>query len=407
MILDTENPGPYSLFVSEKTINEAIYTGETPGTADIMDAFQADTVISIEQSDRVIEESIRKGRPVYIDNSDARFKVFVQEIMDRIKGDKSLLRNIAPVLHEMRVIKDSVEIAETRKAVGITGEAFLNACRICKPEMYEYEVEAMIEYTFRKNGSPMPAFQSIVGSGPNAVKLHYSENNRQMQNGDLLLLDIGSEFEYHCGDITRTIPVNGKFSKEQRDIYELVLKSQKAAIEAMKPGNFLIAGHNISTRILVRGLYDLGLITDTTSTWQKKFYLLYPISHYLGMDVHDVGDYGTTFPEMVEKIASGENYGRKLERGMVLTIEPGLYFRNNGLSQLSGLFGKEASAEEINNFIHKVTPVYEKYKNIGIRIEDDVLITEDGCENVSGNIPKEIADIERIMKKSNRLEMSF
>jgi Xaa-Pro aminopeptidase len=407
MILDRESPGPYSLFVSEKTINEAIYSGVTPGKAEITDAFQADTVLALEQSDRVIEESIRNGRPVYMDNSDVRFKVFVQEIIQKIKGDKSLLRNIAPDLHEMRVIKDSVEIAEIRKAVGITGKAFLNACRVCKPGMFEYEVEAMIEYTFRKNGSPIPAFQSIVGSGPNAVKLHYSENNRQMQQGDLLLMDIGTEMDYLCSDITRTIPVSGKFSKEQRNIYELVLKSQKAAMAAMKPGNYLIAGHNGSAAILVRGLYELGLITDTTKAWQKKFYLLYPISHYLGMDVHDVGDYGTTFPEMVEKIASGENYGRKLETGMVVTVEPGLYFRNNGLCQLSELFGKEASGDEIRDFIDKVTPVYEKYKNIGIRIEDDVLITEEGCENLSKNIPKEIADIERILKKSNRLKLPF
>jgi Xaa-Pro aminopeptidase len=289
-----------------------------------------------------------------------------------------------------------------QKAADITREAFINACRICRPDVYEFEIEAMIEYTFRKNGSPMPAFECIVGSGANAVTLHYSANNRKMENGDLLLMDIGAEYGYYCSDITRTIPVNGRFSQAQKDIYELVLKAQKAAIAEMLPGKYAVAGQNKSTEIIVQGLYDIGLITDRESNWQKKFYFLYPINHYLGMNVHDVGDCGAPDSVFYQNIVMDTTYGRLLEKGMVLTVEPGLYFRSNGLSQLSELFGKEATREEIRNFIDKVTPVYEKYKNIGVRIEDDVLITNDGNMALSKNIPKEITDIEKILHKRDR-----
>ncbi len=149
---------------------------------------------------------------------------------------ETLIRDIGPVIEEMRVIKDEVEISRMQKAIDITGEAFLNACGACRPGMYEFEIEAMIEYTFRRNGSAGPAFSSITGSGPNTVTLHYSDNNRKMEDGDLLLMDIGAEYGYYAADITRTIPVNGMFNKEQRDIYDLVLKAQKAAIEELQAG---------------------------------------------------------------------------------------------------------------------------------------------------------------------------
>ncbi len=407
LMLNSGNLHAYTLFITKNSIAESIYTGETPQPEEIMKNFLADKVLPLEQSDQEIEECIKKKIPIYIDYTDVRFRTFIQEIIKDIKGDINLLKDIEPVISEMRVIKDSLEIVEIQNAIDITGKSFLNACRICLPGKFEYEIEAMIEYTFRKNGSAMPAFQSIVGSGPNSVKLHYSGNNRLLQNGDLLLMDIGTEYGYYCGDITRTIPVSGKFSKEQSEIYELVLKSQKAAIAEMKPENYIIAGHNTSARILVNGLFDLGLITDTTSMWQKKFYLLYPVSHYLGMDVHDVGDYGATFKEMKENIALDKNYGRKLEKGMVLTVEPGLYFRSNGLSQLSEMFQHEALDKEIKNFIEKVGPVYEKYLNCGIRIEDNILITNDSCEILSKKIPKELNEIEGIMKKGNRLEINY
>jgi len=166
----------------------------------------------------------------------------------------------------------------------------------------------------------------------------------------------------------------------------------------------MIAGNNRSTGIIARGLFELGLITDLKRNWQKKFYFLYPISHYLGMNVHDVGDYGAPDIVVRQNIAIDTTYGRLLEKGMVLTVEPGLYFRSNGLSQLFELYGKEATNDEIREYIDKVTPVYEKYKNIGVRIEDDVLITDSGNVILSKNIPKEIDELERIMSRRNKIK---
>ena len=407
LVLDSVSSYPYVLYVTEKTERDIIYEGDIPSADAIMNSFHADTVLLLQQSDKVIEECIATGTPMYIDNTDTRFRGFILQMIRSMKGDINLIRDISPLINEMRVIKDSAEIAEMQKAIDITGKGFINACRICSPGLYEYEVEAMTEYTYRKNGSSMPAFESIVGSGLNAVILHYSGNSRRMESGDLLLMDVGAEYGYLCADITRTIPVNGKFSKEQKEIYELVLKCQKAAIDEMIAGKHFNAGQNKAIRILVGGLYELGLITDTLSEWQKELYLLHPFSHYLGMDVHDVGNFGTTYTELAQNIARDTTFGRILEKGMVLTIEPGLYFRSNGLTLLPELFKEEASSEEIQNFIDKVAPLYEKYKNIGIRIEDDILITEHGNVNLSKNIPKEVSEIEKLMDKKNRLAITY
>jgi len=307
------------------------------------------------------------------------------------------VRDIGPAIEEMRVFKDEVEVSRIRKAIDLTGEAFVNACRICKPGMFEFEIEAIIEYTFRRNGSDRPAFSSITGSGPNTVTLHYSANNRKMEDGDLLLMDIGAEYGYYAADISRTIPVNGRFTKEQREIYDLVLKAQEAAIREMQPGKPLYAGHPKATNVIARGLFDLGLLTDTTSIWQKEFYTIYQINHFLGLGVHDAGDYGLPGAFIRDLIAVDTAIGRPLEKGMVLTVEPGIYLRENGLDQIREIVGDKVSEEEIQEFIKRVTPVYERYKNTGVRIEDDVLITADGNVILSKDIPKEPDDIEEIM----------
>lgn len=399
LVLGRSESYPYSLLLQKRTIREEIYNGETPEFDFVMKAYKADTVLAYEELDKIIEAKIRSDIPVYIDFEDSNLKDKILNIIKKLKAPETILMDIAPVIHEMRVRKDKNEILRIQKAVDITGEAFLNACRICMPGMNEFGIEAMIEYIFRKNGSSMPAYESIVGSGPNSVTLHYSANNRRMEDGDLLLMDIGAEYGYYCADITRTIPVNGKFTNEQREIYDLVLKAQKAAIAAMIPGEYLIEGQNKYRETVIGGLIKLGLITDSGSIWQKKFYLIHGISHYLGMNVHDVGDYVVPGSVLRQSIAVDTIYGRLLEKGMILTVEPGLYFRSNGLSQLYEMYGNEATNEEIRNFINTVSPVYEKYKDIGIRIEDDVLITADGVIVLSKDIPKEIDEIERIMSR--------
>jgi Xaa-Pro aminopeptidase len=400
LILSNDKSYSFKLYMKEKSIREAIYTGDIPELDFIMDTFRPDTVLPFAELIPELEEAVRMGTPVYGDFTDPVVRAEVLNTVNRLKKSENLFRDIAPFIEEMRVHKDSQEVGRIQKAIDITGEAFLNACHMCRPGTYEFEIEAMIEYTYRKNGSPMPAFESIVASGPNAVTLHYSANDRKMENGDLLLMDIGAEYGYYASDITRTIPVNGSFTKEQKDIYGLVLKAQKAAIAEMIPGNYLVSGQKKSNEIIVQGLVDLGLITDPACKWQRKFYLLHGISHYLGMYVHDVGDLGAPDSVFFQNLVIDTTYGRLLEKGMVLTVEPGLYFRSNGLSQLSELFGEEVSREEIRIFIERITSVYEKYKNIGVRIEDDVLITDCGNRVLSKNIPKETDEIEKLMKRN-------
>ena len=244
----------------------------------------------------------------------------------------------------------------------------------------------------------MPGFPSIIGSGPNSTILHYEHNTRLMENGDLLLMDIGAEYGYYTADITRTIPVNGSFSREQRTIYQLVLDAQQAAIEQMKPGNMFMDGHMAAKDVVVDGLVKLGLMTDPDSPWQIKFYILYPSSHYLGLDVHDVGDMKGSFDYFMQHTPDDFVESRVLEPGMVLTIEPGLYFREQGLDQLYEIFKDEADSTEIAGFVEQVALVYEKYINIGVRIEDDILITKEGNINLSRYAPKEIEDIEQLMR---------
>jgi len=211
-------------------------------------------------------------------------------------------------------------------------------------------------------------------------------------------MDIGAEYGYYTADITRTIPVNGRFTEEQRTIYQLVLDAQLAAIEQMKPGKMYMDGHMAAKEIIVEGLTELGLITDPTSSWQIKFYILYPSSHYLGLDVHDVGEMGGSFTSFMQQTPEESMESRMLEPGMVLTIEPGLYFREKGMEQLHEIFKDEADSMEIDQFIKEAGPVYEQYMNIGVRIEDDILITTAGNINLSRYAPKEIEDIEQIMR---------
>jgi Xaa-Pro aminopeptidase len=400
VVMEKGSPGSCSLFLRERSRRDIIYNGAALPDEEIMAAYGFDTIVPYTELQGLIGGYLGNDTPLYIDFRDRMLKSILLTEAGKRHKPETLVRDMAPLVEEMRVKKDESEISRMQKAIDITGDGFVNACRICRPGMYEFEIEAMIEYTFLRNGAARPAFSSITGSGPNTVTLHYSENNRKMEEGDLLLMDIGAEYGYYAADISRTIPVSGHFTREQREIYELVLKAQKAAIDELQPGRPLYGGHAKATAVIARGLFDLGLLTDTASVWQKEFYTIYQINHYLGLNVHDAGNYGFPGAFIREYMAVDTAIGRPLEKGMVLTVEPGIYLREDGLSQLSGIFGGRVSEAEIGEFIDLVLPVYEKYENIGVRIEDDVLITEEGNVVLSRKIPKEIDEIEKIMGRN-------
>ena len=268
-----------------------------------------------------------------------------------------------PMLSEMRLIKSPNEIRLMQQAGQITALGHIKAMQTTRPNRFEYEIESDILHEFNRHCARFPSYNSIVAGGNNACILHYTENDRPLNDGDLVLIDAGCEFTMYAGDITRTFPVNGKFSQPQREIYELVLKAQKRAIELLVPGNSIKQANDEVIRIKTQGLVDLGILkgdVDTLIEQQayRQFYM-HGLGHWLGLDVHDVGSYG-------------QDKQRILEIGMVITVEPGIY-------------------------ISEDADVPEQYKGIGVRIEDNLLMTEYGNKILTAAAPKEIADIENLM----------
>lgn len=272
-----------------------------------------------------------------------------------------------PFIHEMRLFKSPSEVAVMQKAVDITEEAHVRAMKACKPGMFEYELEAELSYAFKRHGAQQPAYNPIVGAGKNTCILHYVSNNQKIKNGDLVLIDAGAEYQNYAADITRTFPANGTFSPEQKAIYELVLAAQLAAIKSIKPGASWAKAQEVVVNIITKGLIKLGLLKGSLHTLIKKqaylpFYM-HRSGHWLGLDVHDAGQY-----------RAGKDW-RKLKPGMVLTVEPGIYI-----------------SADIPN-------IAKRWHNIGVRIEDNVLVTKNGCKVLSQRIPKTVKDIEAVMKK--------
>lgn len=394
----------FVMFLPSKDQADNVYTVQQYGLQDAMETFNADTAYPVEMFEGFLRQQMQHHDVLIMDPEDET----LLEVMDGLRASGNLadidaIKNVNNIIHEMRLYKDSYEIRQLKKAVNTTEQAHVEAMKAVHPGMFEYEAEALVEYVFRKNGASGPGFPSIIASGSNATILHYNKNNRKIREGDLLLMDIGAEYKMYTADVTRTIPANGTFSREQKDIYRLVLKALQEASKELVPGKGLYLAHHKATDIIINGLHELGLVTDPTSEWQRKLYTLYPINHWLGLDVHDVGYYGENNihdnrGEMVNKQVEG----RILQPGMVLTIEPGIYLQEDRLEKLNLLLDDEVPQSDIQSFIRKVKPVYEKYKGIGIRIEDDILITEEGNEILSGKAPKTIKAIEYLMKDNGR-----
>ncbi|HDS07064.1 MAG TPA: aminopeptidase P family protein [Bacteroides sp.] len=396
-ILSNSEPDRYILVLRPPTIRSLIYEGQPASKEETEALYRPDRILEWSEFANRLSGIFSSGQTLYMDRSDP----LLPQRLGELAGWDGFVRisHVGEMVDEMRVIKGSPEVLRLQKACNITAKALVSVMENCAPGKYEFEMEAIIEGTFRRFGAAMPGFASIVGSGPNSTILHYERNTRKMEEGDLLLMDIGAEYGFYTADISRTIPVSGKFGEPQKTIYQLVLDAQRAGIEQMKPGNMFMDGHMAAREVLVEGLTELGLITDPQSPWQIRFYILYPSSHFLGMDVHDVGEMGGSFSHFMQHTPGDSLVSRVLEPGMVLTIEPGLYFREKGLEQLSDIFGSEADSAELAAFAEQVRPVYARYRNIGVRIEDDILITASGNLNLSRYAPREIAEIEAIMNK--------
>jgi len=292
------------------------------------------------------------------------------------------VRNAWPIFSEMRLRKSPMELQLLQHAIDITTEALGRAMAAAGRSRWEYEVEAEVDYTFKRRHADNWGYPSIVGCGPNATTLHYVESEGAVSANDLLLMDVGAEYGHYTADVTRTFPVGGKFTAAQGDIYNTVLAAQEASMLAARPGNTFADVNKASIEVIKDALLRLGLITDRNSSQYTRWFM-HGTSHWLGMNVHDTGALNTKF-----------------EPGMVFTIEPGIYIRPDALDVLP-------KTEENRKFIEAVRPAFEKYKGIGVRIEDDVVITADGHRNMSTALPRTQADVENFMARAiNELRAS-
>lgn len=287
------------------------------------------------------------------------------------------IKNATPIFAQMRLRKSPLELAFLQHAIDITTEAHERAWVAAGDAKWEYEVDAQVTYTFKLRNADHWGYPSIVGCGPNATTLHYEESQGQVKQGELLLMDVGAEYEHYSADVTRTFPVNGKFTQPQADIYQIVYDAQEAAGNASRPGVRISDVHRASQKVITEGLLKLGLITDRNSD-QYRIWFMHGTSHWLGMNVHDVGNYAST-----------------LEPGMVFTNEPGIYIRPDALDNLP----KTADNEK---FIAAVRPAFEKYKGIGVRIEDDLVITPTGVKWMTEALPRKMAEIEDFIARGRR-----
>ena len=370
---DTEEEGYcYSLFCRERNREMEIWNGYRAGIDGAIENYEADEAFAIESLDEeIIGKLTDKDKVFYRIGHDADFDIRVAKWVKKAEQQQrggfntpARLIQLNRIVDEMRLHKSADEIELMQIASDISAEAHTRAMKAVKPSMMEYALEAELNYVFGKNGC-VPAYNSIVGGGENACILHYVENDQELKDGDLVLIDAACEYQLYASDITRTFPVNGKFSPEQKALYNIILDSQIAAIDAVRIGNSYKEPHNVAVKILVQGLLDLGIMQGDleqiiASESYRQFYM-HGTGHWLGMDVHDVGSYKMN------------SHWRNYAEGMVVTIEPGLYI------------------------VPDDSTVDEKWRGIGIRIEDDVVVTKNGPLVLTKNVVKTVEEIEALM----------
>lgn len=373
LIAKSKSVVTYTLFCQPRDPEMEIWNGYRAGPEGVLVDYLVDKSFSILEVDERLPELLDGIESVYLCmGTSYQTEVRVESWLKSMRKKRrqglrvpSRLVELSPVLHEMRLFKSAQEINAMRAAGEISAQAHVRAMQVCRPGLMEYQLEAEIMYHFMQHGCRLPAYSSIVGGGKNACVLHYISNNAVLREGDLVLIDAGCEMEYYAGDITRTFPVNGRFSEAQRALYELVLKAQLACLAAIKPGILWEDTHDISVSVITEGLVELGILKgkpqELIDCGAYKSFYMHRLGHWLGLDVHDVGDYKV------------EGEWRPLEPGMVMTVEPGIYIASDNES------------------------VDARWRGIGIRIEDDVLITADGCEVLTASVPKTVEDIEALM----------
>ena len=373
VLIPNRREGEYLLFCRESDPAQEIWHGRRCGIEKAAEEYEVDDVFPITDIDDILPGLIENKERIYYNmGNDASFD---QRVMGWLNAVRKRSRaginapdefiSLDHLLHDMRLYKSRHELSTMRRAAKISAQAHIRAMQVCKPGMMEYQVEAELIHSFMQQGSRYAAYPSIVGAGENGCILHYTENEAECKDGDLLLIDAGAELDGYASDITRTFPINGKFTDEQKAVYEIVLAAQLAAIEQVKAGNHWNDPHDAAVRVITEGLVELEILNGNVDTLIEqaayKPYYMHRTGHWLGMDVHDVGEYKL------------DGNWRLLEPGMVLTVEPGLYFNQT----TKGLDSK--------------------WYNIGIRIEDDVVVTKEGNEVLSKDAPKSINDIEDIM----------
>ena len=362
----------FILFVRPRDKERETWTGRRAGLEGAVADYGADRAFPIDELDGVLRRHLDKVDRIYYPlGANERMNGRVLELLraaqamrPRLGTGPHALLDPRELIHEERLRKHPEELAAMRDAIAISAEAHKAAMRTARGGMMEWQVEATVDYTFRSRGAAGPSYPSIIASGPNAATLHYINNDREMRTGELLLIDAGCEYGFYASDVTRTFPIGARFTPLQRDLYEIVLAAQAKGIEAIKPGIKFDDPHEAAVRVLVEGMCRVGLVKGSVEdamrdgTW-RRFYM-HRTSHWLGMDVHDVGLYRV----------GGQS--RTLEAGMVLTVEPGIYIAPDA------------------------TVAPEEFRGIGIRIEDDVLVTSDGHEVMTAAVPKAVADIEAL-----------
>ena len=382
VIIPGRPDGEYLLFCREKDPEKELWNGRRVGLEGACEIYAANDAFPIGDIDDIIPGLMEnRSRVYYAMGLVPEFDQHVMGWLNRVRGQSRAGVN-APgefvaldhLVHEMRLFKSRSEISALRKAMAVSGRAHYRAMQRCRPGLKEYQVEAEYLHEFVMGGARAPAYPPIVGGGANACILHYTDNQDTLKDGDLVLIDAGAEYDYYAADITRTFPVNGRFKANQKALYEVVLAAQQAAIDTVRPNKHWNEPHEAAVQVITEGLVDLGLLKGRVSKLVKdeayKPFYMHRTGHWLGMDVHDVGDYKV------------DNEWRVLEPGMVMTVEPGLYVSAG------------------NNDVAK------KWWNIGIRIEDDVLVTRDGCEVLTADVPKTVDAIEALMAEGRRPSVS-